>query len=312
MKNVLVIIVLILVVIALYNVFIYMKQGISVSSGGIGSLFKLPYSIPKGYQGSVSSSPATAGITSTPPPVVGGGQGSAPSAPKPSVTPPEGFTAAQLSPWYGQIKISGVSPSGSWNGTSQFTLGANGTLQEGIDITGWEMKSNKGDLLIPGAIANYTPGGFAVSGDITLTTGTYATLYSSASPIGKNVRLNECIGYLNNIYKFDPSLPSNCPSMYNRSEIATFSGQCQNLIFSLGSCAAPTPAQWNSVAGEPECQSFLNRFNYSNCYWKHVSEANFFSNEWRGWLGTPFLFDPSHDRILLLDKNGLLVDQYVY
>ncbi len=318
MKNVLVIIVLIIVVIAIYNVFMYMKQGVSFGGGGVSSLFKLPYNIPKGYQGSISSSPATAGITSTPPPSVrnnsgnGSAQNNTPTPDQPKITPPTGFTIDQISPYYEQVSINGVSPAWSWTAVGQFSLRVDSSLKKGVDITGWRVRSNRGEVLVPQAVQNYDPSGLSLSGDVVLAPGAYAVFYSSASPLGLNLRMNKCIGYLNTTYQFNPSLPSYCPNAYDRSEIATFSGQCQNLIFSLGGCSVPSAAQLNSVSREAACMDYLNRFNYTGCYRKHLNDADFFSNEWRIWIGSPLPLDASHDRLLLFDKNGLLVDQYIY
>ncbi len=314
MKNVFWIIVLIIIVIAIYNAFSYMKKGIQFDN--VGSLFKVQYGL-QGYNTQVPSS--SNGVSNT-----GAGVGSQNNQEessnrnviqepqRPNITPPAGFTIDQISSYYRLVRISGVSPAWSWTSTGQFTLQADGSLKKGIDITGWRVRSNRGDILIPQAVSNYDPSGLFPEGDIILAPGAQAIFYSSASPIGRNFRMNKCIGFLDTTYKFNPSLSSYCPAMYERSEIAGFSGRCQNIIFSLGGCSAPSAAQLNSVSNESACKDFLDRFNYTGCYRKYSLAADFFSNEWRVWLGSTLFFDSSHDKIQLFDKEGLLVDQYIY
>ncbi|MDO8557195.1 MAG: hypothetical protein Q7R98_01910 [Candidatus Jorgensenbacteria bacterium] len=271
-------------------------------------------------------------LTLTPP---GGMRLSVPaSAPSPSVqvqfqqpasqvgaqqpTPPTGFSASQLSPFYGMVKINQVRPSYGYADPSEFTLSSNYQNPETIDITGWRLASNKSmyAAIIPQGVANYSPTGPLYDGDIIIDSGTTVNVSSGISPIGKSFRLNGCTGYLNEMYKFSSSLPSNCPTSYDRSEITTFNGNCQSFILSQYGCHTPTPDEINRAAGyqDTACRAYLDRFSFNSCYRTHSTESNFFSHEWRVWLNlqTPLQFDSQHDRILLLDIKGLLVDQYVY
>ncbi len=307
MSKVLIVVIAIIVIVA---VFMVAKQFQGVKFGNVGSLFRVNYNVPSGLtreQPNVSYSAGGSAASTTVSSPAGG-------SPKPAPTPPEGFTAAQLSPYYGEVKIGNVSAASSWSSLAQFSLTASyGGSESPIDVTGWVLKSNRGGATIPTAAADYNPSGFESSGDILLRSGDTLNVYSSVSPVGVNFRMNQCIGYLNNQYKFSPSLPQNCVSVYDRSEIVTFSGACQNYILSLWSCSVPTPDQINNFSGEPACQAILNsRFNYNTCYSRHRFDSGFFTNEWRVWIGGLINFDPSHDRILLFDRDGLLVDEYIY
>ncbi len=313
MKNVFWIIILIIIIVAIYNAFMYVKEGIQYNKAG--SLFKVQYNLPQGYG---TRAPSPSGNASNPGSWnnaqnnQGINQNNNQESQRPNITPPVGFTADQISSSYRFVKISGVSPMWDWTSVGQFSLQADSSLKKGIDITGWRVRSNRGDILVPQAISNYSPSGLSPAGDIILAPGAQGTFYSSASPLGQNLRMNKCIGYLNSTYKFNPQLSAYCPNMYDRSEITGFSGRCQNLIFSLGGCSTPTSAQLNSISYESACREFLNRFNYTGCYAKFSSDADFFSNNWRVWLGSTLFFDSSHDKIQLFDKEGLLVDQYIY
>ncbi len=295
-----------IVVVAVYNVATNLGKNIKVES--VAGLFR----IPSGLQHGASSTFAFGGIGSVrvtnPAPVVTPGLSA-----KPAITPPEGFSLNQLSPFYGQVRIGNVSPENFPN-SGQFSLGANYSTNTSIDITGWHVKSNRGDVRVSTAVGDYKPFGMTPSTDIILKNGEYVNFSTNYSPISISFRLNECTGFLNNTYQFNPALPANCPAMYDRSEITSFSGACQNIVLSLGNCSAPTANQINSLPSynEDSCKVFLDRFNYSTCYSRHRGDANFFNNEWRVWLSGQTGFNVSHDRLLLLDNNGLLVDQYIY
>lgn len=233
--------------------------------------------------------------------------------PQPTITPPAGFTRSELSPDYQQVRIGYVTPSYYSGFPSQVSLSVNYSLNGKLDITGWQIETNHGNVLIPQAIADYTPSGLAAPGDIVLGSNQTVNIYSSYSPFGRNIRLNECTGFLNNTYVFSPSLPDNCPYP-DRSAIGSFSGACQSYIFSLGSCSEPSANDVNRFGGpnDAACQQYLSEINYTSCYNRYRSDANFFSNEWRIWLGASLPLDSQHDRVMLLDRRGLLVDLYAY
>lgn len=311
-KYVFLIIVLIIITVAIVNVVTQLKG--SMKFENISSLLKLNYEAPSAANNgtpSVSVETSRARNRST----AGGGSSpsshlTSPAPAKPMITPPPGFTAAELSPYYGKVRIGSVYI--TTYGTSQISLSTSYDLSSPIDTTGWSIKSNKGDLLIPQAVADFNPYGFGNDTDILLNSGGRLDIYNSVSPISRNLEINECMGYLNNTYKFIPALQCSYVSMYDRAEISSFSGNCQNYIMSLGSCRIPTPEKLNSFSGEPACQSFLQRFSYAGCYNRNRNLPNFFTGKWIVWMPSFWAIDQSHDRVLLLDKNGFLVDERIY
>jgi hypothetical protein len=234
---------------------------------------------------------------------------------QPKVTPPKGFTIEQLSPYYQQIRISSVSR-GSYffDNFTSLALSVYGA-GEAIKVSDWRVQSNRGIILsVPRAVSDYNPRILASNEDIILEPGGSVIFYNTESPIRFNLRLNKCTGYLNNIYDFKPDLPKNCPYI-DRNEIITFSGRCQSFIMSLSSCRQPTANEVNVFSTEPACRQLFDTLNYGGCYSRYRPAADFFSKEWRVWLGSSFNvvnLDREHDRLLLFDKNGLLVDEYVY
>lgn len=234
---------------------------------------------------------------------------------------PKNFTRQQLSPYFGEIKISSASYSSSASSPSQIRINsafqnqAKDKLDKSINISGWKLQTNRQMSIIPKAINVYDPSGLTNETDIFFGANNFLNIYSNSSVINKNFRLNKCIGYLENSITFNPSLNSSCPPIYqNRSEIANFAGYCQTYIMSIGSCKLPSVDYYNSLPGTNEgnaCRDYLNPISYGNCFQKHRSDSDFLSNEFKAWINQNIL-DPQHDRILLFDTSELLVDEYFY
>lgn len=271
------------------------------------------------YVGPLASSTAPRGITTQTPdktytvsPKTSSPQSAIVNVPK--IQPPFGFTVEQLSPFYKKIYLAYIHAARSSNDASVFVLKPDFSLKENINITDWYIKVNSGATVkIPGAINDYNPLGAFAEKDIILdNAGHQINISSLPTPFGKNLRLNKCTGYLNNIYQFSPALPNQCPGV-NRSDIVNFTGACQSFIFSLGACRIPTSNEINFYASNDNgCRDVLNSLNYGSCYNRYSQDIGFLGNEWRVWLGEKIPFDPQHDRVLLFDKNNLLVDEYIY
>jgi hypothetical protein len=224
---------------------------------------------------------------------------------------PAGFTAAQLSPYFHEVRFGSVSPGTSYYyGTiTLITYFANNAATGTIDITGWQIKSKNSGEYIPQAIALYDPSGLAAPSDIHLKNSDTVNVYSTTAPF--NLRMNKCVGYISHVANFNPGLPLNCPYM-NSSQIANFTGACQNYIETLSGCSEPNMASPQIPRTDYACQSYLqNNFNYRSCFQQHASDADFLSNQVWVWTGSNVV-DNYHDVVDLYDRSGLLVDQYTY
>ncbi len=225
----------------------------------------------------------------------------------PSQIPP-GFSIRDISPYFGQIRLS-ASP-GSPGFYSQITITSALVSSGGsLDMTGWLIKGNRGSQYVPQAVNVYDPSGLTAESDIYMKNGDMLTIYSNSSAIGVNFRLNKCMGYLSNTNNFVPPLYLSCPTV-NRSEIVNFTGQCQNYITSLNSCQMPAPNPPISIY-DYSCRAYLDKLNYGGCFAKYRNDYDFMDNKWYAWSGSQFL-DFQHDRVLLFDRNGLLVAEYTY
>ncbi|MEK7657959.1 MAG: hypothetical protein AAB366_02070 [Patescibacteria group bacterium] len=229
---------------------------------------------------------------------------------------PLGFKREELSSYFQKIRISSVSPS-SWS-SYPASLRLYSYIQKGesINITGWKIKSNQRSFEIFKSIDIYRLEGPFDETDIILPQNGSLTIYGAKNPFNKNLRLNKCSGYLNNLYDFNPDLPRNCP-LISRESYKNLSGECQSYIMSLGSCEIPSADNYNSFPGTDQgntCRAYLNTISYGNCFNKYRNDGDFLLNEWWLWIdkNTFDIFDLRHDAVRLFDKEGKLVDQYVY
>jgi hypothetical protein len=239
------------------------------------------------------------------------GGSSNPSGP-PSIPPdeiPAGLTLSQLSPYFHEIRFNGISQ----GEIGLVTTAIYNMPTSTVDITGWEIKTNRGGEFVPQAENVYYPTGVGDDADIVLTLSAYNTEYvnffSNSAPV--NLRLNECLGYLNDTEQFNPQFSYNCPTP-DRSQLTQFTGACQNYIESLGSCQSPDFSSYYFPHNDYQCEDYLQgKYNYNWCVSTYATSPNFFGDEWRVWMGSSPL-DPYHDNVELLDRNGLVVDTYSY
>lgn len=233
---------------------------------------------------------------------------------------PEGFQRGDLSPFFGQVVISSVErPRNEYDRTGVVLQSAY-ALGGPLDVSDWRIDTNArgSGVKIPGAISNYAPGSGGERG-ILMDAGDRVFLYGHYRfgdydhPFGKNIRLNQCTGYLNAIYEFDPILPNKCPRV-ERDQLTSFSGACQSFLLSLPRCAVPTDQDIAQFGSDSACQSFMrNKFGYSLCYDTHKNDSEFLSDDWYVWLeGQRIPLSTDNDRVLLYDANNLLVDEFVY
>ncbi len=221
--------------------------------------------------------------------------------------PPAGFTKDQLSKYFGKVSFEKVEP-GNYGRVEEVLLSTAIKPTETIDVTGWTLQANRASQVIPQAISSLDLLHPTLEGDIKLGYGHTLDIFATRSAAGASFRLNRCTGYLQNHFNFVPALPQECPAI-NRSDIVTFTGACQEYLLSLNTCKEP------EIGAVPPndtlCRYYVNNTNYLGCVDKYKNTSNFYSNQWRVWTGSNFL-DDLHDRLLLLDRSGKLVDIYVY
>ena len=274
------------------------------------SLKKFPSSVSK-----PSTKPAKSSAAKTP----SKPEAPAPKPPSPPVVEPDaGKTQPVVEPYIyrkGKLKIASVSRSRSGK-PSVLELASSLKKGDTLDITGWKIKTKFDEFFIPQAVEIFSQQGPNEPQTLVLKNGDRVRVYSSRSKIGVNFRLNKCTGYLETAYRFSPSLPFDCPRLYqSRADIVDFSNFCQDYITSLKNCAYPAynlPIPYY----DSRCREFLDKINYSGCLEKYRNDTDFLSREWRIFLGSSYsdrdFFISEHDRIRLFNKDGELIHEYIY
>ncbi len=219
---------------------------------------------------------------------------------------PSGFKRSDLSPYFGKGKI-------DFDKTNSI-MSISFKFEKNTDVTGWRIKTNKGETVLPLVMAGYDVVGSSNLNSLIISREGMVRIYPGMSATGRNFRLNKCAGFLNDSYSFVPAIPEdNCPEI-DRGAYAGLSGECQNYILSLGRCRLPARDFINSLSADAQgitCRRFLEDINYLSCANDHFRDNDFYRNEWWIW-NNQNIFDPEHDWIRLFDRNELLVDSYIY
>ena len=177
-----------------------------------------------------------------------------------------------------------------------------------VNITGWKIKSlQKGEMIIGKGYA--LPQVDSSVSDILLGGGESADVFIGSSPLASNFKVNNCFGWLGNVYSIDYSI--NYCSRIELEDLSDLGSACQDLILKTYSCRTPSDDILNQQSGK--CRQWVEQnMNYNSCVLKHKSDSNFYKG-WRIYTGNNNLFfDSLHDHIELYDQTGLLVDSYEY
>lgn len=228
--------------------------------------------------------------------------------------------STQTSPFFGKIKLGGVSYNGSSNKPQyekfSITNNSSDSLDQ-IDVTGFRAVVNRSNFsfVIPTGTNILDPRNILANDRILLKRGNSVTFYiGKKSPAGVNFQENSCTAYLNNLFEGYDSLSGygSC-SLPDKSEYDRFSVACRTYIRSISSCRIPQ-LEYYRFANEPECRDFIiKNYNYQACVSRARDSAEFYSGRWKIYLSRgEEVMDNLNDTIFLYDKSGLLVDRYKY
>ena len=268
--------------------------------------------------GPLATGPGRGAEVENPQPVSRGffGFGAAPSA-EPQAAPRPGE-----SPLKGKVRIADVHRSGISPHEEYVTIRYGGGLfgfsqssgEPPVDVTGWRVASRRTIGTIPRAYN--IPEIDSVEQDVMLPPGGELIVVTGTPSYQSNFRENNCVGYLNEFHSFTPSLSNSCADanpdrgrLLNRG----FNGACIETIEDVATCRMPKGPFQAGVIGR-ECIDYLNQnLSYAGCVKNFRDRGNFLGNAWRVSLKlSAKMFDPLHDRAVLRDQNGLLVDEFEY
>lgn len=225
------------------------------------------------------------------------------------LTPAERAFRVKISSYLDKVKISSVSPGQYPYSIMRITLTNQITA---INLTGWTLTSNTVKYSIPTAANIYNPSS-SQADSVNLKNGDSLIVLGQPSPINANYHFNKCLGYLNSSPSPTPSpnFYNNCPRP-DQSEITNLNISCQDFISRLANCQIPKTLDYEDYNIDSACLNFMNnRLNYNGCVQRYRYDSDFFSREWYVYSGNNFLL-PDHDKLILRDNAGLLVDVYSY
>lgn len=218
------------------------------------------------------------------------------------------------SPYAGTVSIDSLRNTSKTDPAEEYIqLRGARNLEQPVSITGWSLVSTKTNRSVTIGDGAELPksGARERTGSIELDARHVAYITSGRSPIGVSFRTNMCTGYFEQFQDFTPSLSRQCPSpeaaLDTYPEESDLDQECIDYIEQLPRCRmqVTTPTFLSNA-----CRAFLtDRVNYNGCVTEHKTDANFYNNEWRVFLGhTQEQWRSSRETLLLLDANGRVVD----
>lgn len=200
------------------------------------------------------------------------------------------------------------------------SIAADSKNTEPVNVTGWRIGSavSLQVYAIPAANRLPRPGSIGPEEAIVLGPGERLIVLTGRSPIGESFRTNICTGYLDQYQTFIPALQKSCPRVKDdlvetAETIRSLGDECFAVINRIGTCKAhsgslPTPRY------SEECQAYIReRANYSGCVDLYRNKENFFTREWRAYLGRDQeAWRNSREILQLYDPSGRVVDTITY
>lgn len=207
-----------------------------------------------------------------------------------------------------KIKIYNVSGTGEDPMFESITI-QNISEKENISITGFTISSDKSLFVIP---QGHHLLGFSASAEdpILLKPRERAIITVGKQAKLMDFRENLCTGYYSEFSDYTPSLSSSCPRPDTRG-LLQLSDRCINIIERTSACRT---ADLQDTLIESACSEYINQnLNYAGCVRNYQSRSDFFSDRWLIWMQrSNEFFRNTHDKIILKDGQGRVVDEYSY
>ncbi len=186
-----------------------------------------------------------------------------------------------------------------------------------IKVTGFELRSlsTNRSVTIGKAFRIYFAETSNALEDVYLKPGEKAYIVTGVSPMRMSFQINKCSGYHSQFYSFAPSLPRQCPRAEdekNNIPTSPANDTCFDFIERFPQCKMQTSALPETFGAE--CRAFiLDVMNYKSCVTIHKNDADFYSKQWRVYLGRDeALWKTSREAVILLDAARKTVDTVTF
>jgi hypothetical protein len=199
------------------------------------------------------------------------------------------------------------------------TITASSRNKEKISITGWKLDSmiSKNQISIGGATEVFRSGIVNIESPLKLAPGESVIIATGRSPIGASFKINKCSGYQEQFQNFSPQLSKKCPDASDEfddivSSIPATDNVCEGFVDSINRCEMVVNAL--PLGASNQCSEFISEtLNYTGCVKKHKDDLDFFTKEWRVFLGrSTKLWRIKRETIRLIDNSDKVVDTYTY
>lgn len=189
-----------------------------------------------------------------------------------------------------------------------------------IILAGWKVQSNitNNSITLDTISPLFRFGRSGTTDELRMKPKDTLTIITGQSPLTqKSFRENKCMGYLRSYYSFRPSINSSCPKPEDEldayGKIPVTDDSCRSYVTRLSSCKAPLSSEIPSTISLA-CRYFVeNYINYNACIDKHLSDADFWKDEWRLYLNrSDELWRKNREELVLLDQFGNQVDKVTY
>ena len=190
---------------------------------------------------------------------------------------------------------------------------ASRTNTSDINISGWKLRNSLGkEIEVARADKLAYVGKLNNEEDLLLSPGERVIITTGSSPVGVSFQVNKCSGYLEQFQDFNPALRQNCPRPEEAAKNQLTDQSCISHISTFPKCEIYI--KQIQIGLSNECLDYINdNINHNSCIDEHKNDSDFYSNEWRIFLGynTEF-WDNTSDLIRLYNTSGKLIDSVAY
>jgi hypothetical protein len=222
--------------------------------------------------------------------------------------PPSSVSAT--SSYYGKIVISGVRGTPT-EPESEYVILVNYSEKEAIDVTGWSIETSRGFTIKIPRVENFPDPVTPVLDNLILPPQGRVTITMGRQPRQINFQENLCTGYFSETSEFNPSLTELCPRPEGQ-ELFNLSDKCIRAVDRVASCRMPSTSLFFGL--DDQCVRYLtDHFSYVGCVRDFRNRPNFFLKKWLVWMQRrEEFFRNTHEKIILKDTRGKMVDQQEY
>ena len=195
-----------------------------------------------------------------------------------------------------------------------FILLVSNVLTAPLTLTDWKVldRQKKVAYLFP---AIDVSGSGEDSSPITVYSGDRVIVSSGRSPVDTSFRVNKCSGYRSQSNTFVPAIRTSCSdplqAFADYGKVPFSDDACYVAVLPLSPCVTVDTVPSGVTDA---CRDFLqNVLSEDGCISRHRGDVDFYTGEWRVFLGSDTQLWKNRDNVLyLLDENDLLVATLVY